>query len=144
MAVSWSKVKSKENQGDSCDHKSQESLAPTREAIKASRDGARLPWFFFSSALLQLTVKTRLSDCLYIRFLGGRPFRDFTKRLPLHSSTASFTFPLNPFFFPFAGLFSSSGSTSWFSEFPDKLSNCFNASFASGLSFSGVWMTNVT
>ena len=48
MAVSWSKVKKQENRGNFCDSESQKFLAPAREAIRASRDVARLPWFFFS------------------------------------------------------------------------------------------------
>ena len=60
-----------------------------------------------------------------------------------YSSNASFIFSINPRFFLCAGL-SSSVFIYWFSVFPESSSNFFNASFASGLSFSGVWITSVT
>ena len=45
MAVSRSKVKKQETQGDFCDSESQKSLDPAREALmRASGDVSRLPW----------------------------------------------------------------------------------------------------
>ena len=81
-AVSRSKVKSKENQGDSCDHKSQESLAPAREAIRATRDVARLPWFSLLFALLLLTALP-VSSHPYVRFQGCSALFNRVQRTPL-------------------------------------------------------------
>ena len=55
-AVSWSKAKRKENQGEICDHKSHISLAPARKAIKALGDVSRFPLSAVFFPLLQLTA----------------------------------------------------------------------------------------